>query len=68
MASPTGSTAPLFRRPRRITITVPHHAYCALQNQSDDEGRSLSNLASYMLETALAKQHRGALSAADRIA
>ena len=50
------STAPrtlVFRRPRRITITVPHHAFSALQQRSDLEGRSLSNLAAYLLETCL---------------
>ena len=52
----TLSTAPrtlIFRRPRRITITVPHHAFSALQQRSDLEGRSLSNLAAYLLETSL---------------
>jgi len=44
---------PAFRRPHRISITLPHHAFCALQERSDDEGRSLSNLAAYLLETSL---------------
>jgi hypothetical protein len=51
VAHPT-SLAPAFRRPRRITITVPHHAFCVLQQRSDLEGRSLSNLASYLPERA----------------
>jgi hypothetical protein len=42
-----------FRAPRRITITLPHNAFCDLQQRCDDEGRSLSNLAAYLLETAL---------------
>jgi hypothetical protein len=32
---------------------VPHHAFSALQQRSDLEGRSLSNLAAYLLETSL---------------
>ena len=43
----------VFRRPRRITIMVPHHAFSALQQRSDLEGRALSNHAAYLLEIAL---------------
>lgn len=32
---------------------MPHHAFSALQQRSDLEGRSLSNLAAYLLETSL---------------
>jgi hypothetical protein len=53
LALPTAARSLVFRRPRRITITVPHHAYSALQQRSDLEGRSLSNLAAYLLETSL---------------
>jgi hypothetical protein len=53
MALPTAARSLVFRRPHRITITVPHHAYSALQQRSDLEGRSLSNLAAYLLETSL---------------
>lgn len=63
MAAYSSSMAPAFRRPRRITITVPHHAYCALLDRSDLEGRSLSNLASYLLEASLDEQ--GWVSVAD---
>lgn len=59
MTSQLASTSPSFRSPRRISITVPYHAFCALQERSDDEGRSLSNLASYLLESALG--HQGGL-------
>jgi hypothetical protein len=45
---------PGFRRPVRVTITVPHHTHEALLTRSDIEGRSLSNLAAYLLESALA--------------
>lgn len=49
-------TAPLFRKPRRISITVPHHTFCVMQELSDLEGRSLSNLAAYLLELSLTPQ------------
>jgi len=39
-----------FRTPRRITITVPYQLYQRLVEQSDREGRSLSNLAAFLLE------------------
>ncbi|MCS5705824.1 hypothetical protein NZK27_06420 [Synechococcus sp. FGCU-3] len=57
MAAYPSAVAAAFRSPRRITITItmPHHAYLALQERCDDEGRSLSNLAAYLLETALVK-------------
>jgi hypothetical protein len=42
-----------FRKPVRITITVPHSTHQALALRSDQEGRSLSNLAAYMIEHAL---------------
>ena len=42
-----------FRKPVRITITVPHSTHLALADRSDEEGRSLSNLAAYILENAL---------------
>ena len=39
-----------FRKPQRITITVSWGLYQQLATQSDDQGRSLSNLACYWLE------------------
>ena len=42
-----------FRSPRRISVTLPNDAYQRLVNRSDEEGRSLSNLAAFLLETAL---------------
>ena len=45
--------APVFRSPKRITITLPHGAYQRLVERSDHEGRSLSNLAAFLLESAL---------------
>lgn len=36
-------------RPKRITITVIHSLYLKLVERSSREGRSISNLASYLL-------------------
>jgi hypothetical protein len=41
------------RAPRRISITLPLHPYEQLLKRSDWEGRSLSNLAAFLLEQAL---------------
>ena len=38
------------RKPQRVTITVPYQVYEALVQESDYQGRSLSNLASVWLE------------------
>jgi hypothetical protein len=43
----------LFRKPQRITITVNHHLYELLLQCSDLQGRSVSNLAAFLLESAL---------------
>jgi hypothetical protein len=50
---PTGSA---FKHPQRISITVSWHVLQALQRRADLEGRSLSNLAAYELERALASR------------
>ncbi len=56
--TPTPSkTAALFRSPRRITITLALHTYEQLQQRCDREGRSLSNLAAFLLELALSQAH-----------
>lgn len=47
------SNAPAFRVPHRISITLPHSTYHELVQRSDTEGRSMSNLAAYLLESAL---------------
>ena len=39
-----------FRKPQRISVTIPHTVYRYLLTKSDCEGRSLSNLASHLLE------------------
>lgn len=44
---------PAFRSPRRVTITLPYATFQELQARADGEGRSLSNLAAFLLESAL---------------
>ena len=44
---------PAFRSPRRVTITLPFVTYQDLQDRADGEGRSLSNLAAFLLESGL---------------
>lgn len=44
-----------FRSPTRISITVPHCTYQHLLRRSDAEGRSLSNLAAFLLELTIEK-------------
>ena len=38
------------RKPQRVTITVPWSTYQTLIKESDEQGRSLSNMAAYWLE------------------
>jgi len=45
-----------FRSPKRISITVSHGVYERLMDRSDVEGRSLSNLASFILELGVSNQ------------
>jgi hypothetical protein len=40
------------RRPRRITITIPEAVFTWIFERSDEEGRSASNFAAYVLERA----------------
>ena len=44
-----------FRSPTRISITLPDYTYQHLLCRSDEEGRSLSNLAAFLLEMAFEK-------------
>lgn len=39
-----------LRKPQRVTITLPWRLYDTLMRISDQQGRSLSNLACYWLE------------------
>ena len=41
------------RAPRRVTITIPYFIHEQLIKRSDEEGRSMSNLAAYLIERAL---------------
>ena len=42
----------------RISITIPYGTYEHLVHRSDEEGRSLSNLSAFLLESAIsAAQH-----------
>ncbi|MCS5700043.1 hypothetical protein NZK32_13440 [Cyanobium sp. FGCU-52] len=49
-------TAHAFRSPRRVSITIPFRTYQDLLQRSNEQGRSLSNLAAYLLETALLQE------------
>lgn len=46
-----------YRSPRRISITIPYHVASNLQTRCDEEGRSLSNLAAFLLECSLDESH-----------
>ena len=43
----------LLRHPVRITITVSHALYDYLGQRSQQEGRSMSNLAAFLLESSM---------------
>jgi hypothetical protein len=55
MISSKKGTIFAFRKPVRITITLSHSTFDQLQRRSDQEGRSLSNLSAYLLESAIAQ-------------
>ena len=52
-AGVTVRLAQLQRKPQRITITVPAVTVEKLAGRAMAEGRSLSNLAAFLLETSL---------------
>ena len=55
-ATGNGAPAPLrdqSRSPKRISVTLPYSAFRALEERSLREGRSLSNLAAFLIEQAL---------------
>ena len=58
MTVSTTHLAPSFRSSRRLSVTVPYHAFRALQERSDFEGRSISNLAAYLIESSLEASQR----------
>ena len=41
------------RAPKRLTITIQFTVFSSLEKRSTGEGRSLSNLAAYLIENAL---------------
>ena len=47
---------PAFRTPRRISVTLPYAPMKALEERSAFEGRSLSNLAAFLIEQALQQE------------
>ncbi len=44
------------RSPKRLTITVPYSTFESIVTRSSKEGRSLSNLAAYLLEKSVEEQ------------
>ena len=52
-AGSPATIAPMHRSPRRVTITVPYALYSELLARSDQQGRSLSNLAAFLIEAAI---------------
>lgn len=55
MANHANTRSNAFRKPRRVTITIPHATYLELERRSDEQGRSLSNLSAYLLECAISE-------------
>jgi hypothetical protein len=54
----TSKSLPLIalRKPKRITITIPQAVYERLEQLSAEDGRSLSNLAAFLLERGIQKE------------
>ncbi len=52
-----------YRGSKRITITLSLRTYKALEDLGSKEGRSLSNLVSYLVEGALTKRNEGPTAA-----
>lgn len=44
---------PMLKKPRRINVTVPDMLFEELQERADFEGRSLSSLCAFLLESGL---------------
>jgi len=42
-----------FLKSNRLSVTIPFSLYAALERRASMEGRSLSNLAAYLLENSL---------------
>ena len=57
-ARPVTKPLPLLalRKPKRITITIAQAVYERLEQLSAEDGRSLSNLAAFLLERGIQKE------------
>jgi hypothetical protein len=53
----TAEAKRVSRSPKRITITVPYETYQRLMVRSEQEGRSLSNLSAFLLESRLGRNN-----------
>jgi macrodomain Ter protein organizer (MatP/YcbG family) len=61
MGYATGEDAPALlskqsRGPRRVSVTLSYRTFQALEERSRREGRSLSNLAAFLLEKGLEEE------------
>lgn len=56
MASGAAAPPPMQRTSQRVTITLSWAVHQRLQERCDLEGRSFSNLAAYMLESAVSQR------------
>ena len=54
--NPTPGQQTCFRTPQRISITLAQHVVDALVIRSQQEGRSVSDLSAYLLESSLQQQ------------
>jgi hypothetical protein len=59
--------AVLRRKPQRISITISQSTYERLVSRSDLEGRSVSNLAAYLLENGLGLAEAGSRGTPDGV-
>jgi hypothetical protein len=57
-ARPLTKTLPMLalRKPKRITITIPQSVFERLEQLSYEDGRSLSNLAAFLLERGIGRE------------
>ena len=54
---PLAGVKRVSRSPKRITITIPYETYQRLVWRSEQEGRSLSNLSAFLLESCLGRSN-----------
>jgi macrodomain Ter protein organizer (MatP/YcbG family) len=55
MTSATAALDRLKRSPQRVSVTLNAAIHQRLIHRADDEGRSLSNLIAFLLETAMGR-------------